>query len=309
MGTTPHAEVEAFLDRYGEALAGGDLAGIAACYTLPALVAGDGAAIPIAEPGQVEAAFAGAADAYRAQGLVGIRAELRGVDRLTPNLLLADVRWAYLDQGGGPEALQLPLSAAPVRRRRAAPHPGSGRHHPAGLVAGGGLRDRLGDRPAGAEQAALDQGDAEDHDQAAHDQADRERLAEDEDAGGHRDQGDQVGDQGGDGGAALLEGAVVEQVGVAGAEGAEQDQAEGGPEAEVDPAGGDVDGGHRGQQHGAGEQLAEGELDGRQAGSEAVGVGEAEPVAGPGQDHGQGAEQGAAGQVTAADPGDHGHAQ
>src|SRR5215212_9219479 len=100
MGTTPHAEVEAFLDRYGEALAGGDLAGIAACYTLPALVAGDGAAIPIAEPGQVEAAFAGAADADRAQGLVGIRAELRGVDRLTPNLLLADVRWAYLDQGG-----------------------------------------------------------------------------------------------------------------------------------------------------------------------------------------------------------------
>ena len=100
MDTTPHAEVEAFLDRYGEALAGGDLAGIAACYTLPALVAGDGAAIPIAEPGQVEAAFAGAADAYRAQGLVGIRAELRGVDELTPNLVLADVRWAYLDGAG-----------------------------------------------------------------------------------------------------------------------------------------------------------------------------------------------------------------
>jgi ketosteroid isomerase-like protein len=100
MDTTPQSEVEAFLDRYGEALAGGDLVGIAACYTLPALVAGEGAAIPIAEPGQVEAAFAGAADAYRAQGLAGIRAELRGVDRLTPNLLLADVRWAYLDQAG-----------------------------------------------------------------------------------------------------------------------------------------------------------------------------------------------------------------
>jgi hypothetical protein len=56
--------------------------------------------MPIAEAAQVEAAFAGAADAYKAQGLVGIRAELRGVDRLTPNLLLADVRWAYLDQAG-----------------------------------------------------------------------------------------------------------------------------------------------------------------------------------------------------------------
>ena len=63
MDTTPHAEVEAFLDRYAEALAGGDLPGIAGCYTLPALVAGDDTAIPITEPGQVEAAFAGAADA------------------------------------------------------------------------------------------------------------------------------------------------------------------------------------------------------------------------------------------------------
>ena len=100
MDSTPQAEVEAFLDRDGEALAGGDLAGVAAWYMLPVLVTGDGAAIPIAEPGQVEAAFARAADTCRAQRLVGIRAELRDVDRLTPNLLLADVRWAYLDQGG-----------------------------------------------------------------------------------------------------------------------------------------------------------------------------------------------------------------
>jgi hypothetical protein len=51
--------------------------------------------------GQVEAAFAGAADAYRAQGLVGIRPELRAVEPLTPNLTLVDVGWAYLDEGGG----------------------------------------------------------------------------------------------------------------------------------------------------------------------------------------------------------------
>ena len=100
MDTTPHSEVEAFLGGYAEALATGDLPGVAACYALPALVAGDDGAIPIAEAAQVEAAFAGAADAYRAQGLVGIRAELRGVDELTPNLALADVRWAYLDEAG-----------------------------------------------------------------------------------------------------------------------------------------------------------------------------------------------------------------
>jgi hypothetical protein len=63
-------------------------------------VVGDGGTIPVAEAGQVEAAFAGAADAYRAQGLVGIRPELRAVDPLTPNLTLIDVRWAYLDEAG-----------------------------------------------------------------------------------------------------------------------------------------------------------------------------------------------------------------
>ena len=100
MDTTPHSEVAAFLDGYAEALAGGDLPGIAACYALPALVAGDAATIPIAEAAQVEAAFAGAADAYRAQGLVGIRPELRAVDPLTATLTLVDVGWSYLDEAG-----------------------------------------------------------------------------------------------------------------------------------------------------------------------------------------------------------------
>lgn len=100
MDTTSHPDVAAFFDRYAEALTGGDLPGIAACYVVPALVVGDAAAIPVAEPAEVEAAFAGAAEAYRAQGLVGIRPELRAVDPLTPALTLADVRWAYMDESG-----------------------------------------------------------------------------------------------------------------------------------------------------------------------------------------------------------------
>ena len=100
MDTTPPPEIADFLDRYAGALAAGDLPGIAACYAVPALVVGDAATIPVAEAGQVEAAFAGAADAYRAQGLVGIRPELRAVEPLTPNLTLVDVAWAYLDEAG-----------------------------------------------------------------------------------------------------------------------------------------------------------------------------------------------------------------
>jgi ketosteroid isomerase-like protein len=98
--TSTPADVAAFLDRYANALVSGDLPGIAACYALPALVAGDGASIPISDPAQVEAAFGGAADAYRAQGLVDARPELRAVDPLTPALTLIDVRWAYLDESG-----------------------------------------------------------------------------------------------------------------------------------------------------------------------------------------------------------------
>ena len=41
MDTTAHAEISAFLDRYADALAAGDLPGIAACYAVPALVVGE----------------------------------------------------------------------------------------------------------------------------------------------------------------------------------------------------------------------------------------------------------------------------
>jgi ketosteroid isomerase-like protein len=100
MDTTSPSDISAFLDRYAEALAAGDLPGIAACYALPALVVGDASTTPVTEAAQVEAAFAGAADAYRAQGLVGIRPELRAVDPLTATLTLVDVAWSYLDEAG-----------------------------------------------------------------------------------------------------------------------------------------------------------------------------------------------------------------
>jgi ketosteroid isomerase-like protein len=100
MDTTSNHDVAAFLDRYAGALAAGDLPGIAACYALPALVVGDGATIPVSEPAQVEAAFAGAAEAYRAQGLVGLRPQVGAVEPLTGALTLVEVGWAYLDEAG-----------------------------------------------------------------------------------------------------------------------------------------------------------------------------------------------------------------
>jgi ketosteroid isomerase-like protein len=100
MDTTSAQDVSAFLDRYADALVSGDLPGIAACYALPALVVGDAATIPVVDPAQVEAAFGGAADAYRAEGLVGLRPEVRAIDPLTGALTLVDLCWAYLDEAG-----------------------------------------------------------------------------------------------------------------------------------------------------------------------------------------------------------------
>jgi Domain of unknown function (DUF4440) len=100
MDTTSPPDIRAFFDRYAEVLVGGDLPGIAACYALPALVVGDAGTIPVTEAGQVEAAFAGAADGYRARGLVGARPQILAVDPLTVALTLVAVRWSYLDEAG-----------------------------------------------------------------------------------------------------------------------------------------------------------------------------------------------------------------
>src|SRR4029450_5120424 len=134
MDTTSPSDISAFLDRYAEALAAGDLPGIPACSALPALVVGDATTIPVTEAAQVEAAFAGAADADRAQGLVGIRPELRAVDPLTAALTLG--RRPRLPPGRArppPPAHLLPLPAAPVGHRPPR-HPDGGRHHPAALT-------------------------------------------------------------------------------------------------------------------------------------------------------------------------------
>ena len=89
-----------FFVRYGEALATGDLPAISGCYVVPALVVHDRGARPIAARQEIEAAFAGAADRHRAEGLVAARPTVIGADALTDQLVSADVRWDYCDDEG-----------------------------------------------------------------------------------------------------------------------------------------------------------------------------------------------------------------
>jgi hypothetical protein len=94
--TQQEEHLQAFFVRYGDALAAGDLPTVAECYTLPALVVSDAGSIPVATREEVEAAFRGAAEAYRAQGLVSAHPTIVGFEAITEQLVFADVRWNYL---------------------------------------------------------------------------------------------------------------------------------------------------------------------------------------------------------------------
>lgn len=96
-------ELQTFFDDYGRALSDGNLPGIAACYDVPALVLSDDGAVPIADRGEIEIAFAGATEGYRAQGLVKARPTINRTEQLTPRLVAADVHWDYLDAEGLPQ--------------------------------------------------------------------------------------------------------------------------------------------------------------------------------------------------------------
>src|ERR671914_2158002 len=89
-----------FLVRYGEALSSGDLKAISRCYAVPSLVLSDTGSVSIAAREEIEAAFDGAAERYRAQGLVAVRPTLVASEALSERLVSADVRWDYLDEQG-----------------------------------------------------------------------------------------------------------------------------------------------------------------------------------------------------------------
>ena len=93
-------QLRRFLVRYGEALSAGDLKAISGCYAVPCLVLSDEGSVPITAREEVEAAFDGAAERYRAQGLVAVRPTLVASEALGEKLVWVDVRWDYLDEQG-----------------------------------------------------------------------------------------------------------------------------------------------------------------------------------------------------------------
>src|SRR5215207_1420115 len=95
-----HEHLRRFLVRYGEALSAGDLKAISGCYAVPSLVLSDEGSVPIGAREEIEAAFDGAAERYRAQGLVAVRPTLVASEALSERLVWVDVLWDYLDEQG-----------------------------------------------------------------------------------------------------------------------------------------------------------------------------------------------------------------
>ncbi|WP_084958710.1 hypothetical protein [Thermoactinospora rubra] len=97
-------EIEDFFSRYGEALTRGDLDGIAGCYGYPSFILGDDVAVAVAGEADVKAAFEGAAERYRAQGLVAARPTVTATTRVTDRIVDAEVSWDYVDAEGVPRS-------------------------------------------------------------------------------------------------------------------------------------------------------------------------------------------------------------
>jgi ketosteroid isomerase-like protein len=92
------ASVQAYLDRFAEAMTAGDTKTMAKLWGVPAFVIGATEARAVQSETEVEQFFAGAKDMYNERGIVGTRAEISDLDWVGEDLVIATVRWPYLDE-------------------------------------------------------------------------------------------------------------------------------------------------------------------------------------------------------------------
>ena len=93
-------QIRRLLERYGQAMSVGDLAGILSCWELPALALYDEGAILIANRGELERFFTRVIVSYRSRGLLTTRPQIERIEGLTDRLAAVDVRWPDLDEAG-----------------------------------------------------------------------------------------------------------------------------------------------------------------------------------------------------------------
>lgn len=91
------ASVQLYLDRFAEAMTSGDTKTMAKLWGVPAFVIGTHEARVVQSEDEVEQLFAGAKDMYNERGIFATRAEILDLDWVGEDLVIATVRWPYLD--------------------------------------------------------------------------------------------------------------------------------------------------------------------------------------------------------------------
>lgn len=105
--------VQAYLDRFAEALTAGDGETIATMWETPAYVLGADMARVVNTPEEVAEFFGGAREQYNAQGVTDTKAEIVRLDEISDRLVMVRVHWPWLDAQGnevGGEASTYTLS-------------------------------------------------------------------------------------------------------------------------------------------------------------------------------------------------------
>lgn len=92
------ASVQAYLDKYSDAMTSGDTRTLTKLWGVPAFVIGAMEARVVQSEDEVEQFFAGAKEMYNARGIVGTRAEITDLDWISDDLVIVTVRWPYLDE-------------------------------------------------------------------------------------------------------------------------------------------------------------------------------------------------------------------
>jgi hypothetical protein len=92
--------VQTFFDQFARALTAGDGKTIGGMWAVPALMMGDKSVQVVNQRQEVERFFSGAREQYNALGVTDTRAEIQRLEWLTDRVVVADVRWPYLDARG-----------------------------------------------------------------------------------------------------------------------------------------------------------------------------------------------------------------
>lgn len=95
-----HGEVQDLLDQLAHALVDGDGDAVAALWEVPAFVLGADAVIAVSSRAEIAEFFGGAKAQYNDRGIMTTRADLLDLERIGNRIVIAAVRWPYLDADG-----------------------------------------------------------------------------------------------------------------------------------------------------------------------------------------------------------------